>query len=298
MSFEDNAVLARSIYAAFNRGEFEKCLSLATEDVEILMVPFGQTFRGKEGFRAFMEGFRKAFPDLTLEITSQVSSEGAVVNEFRARGTHTGPLFGPAGEIPATGNRIDYPVIEVWGVKEGRLAYIRNYFDSTTLMQQLGVVPLPERASGQATAYAAPTEKGYKVLVRRLFDEGINGGNSAVVDEVVGPGYVNHDFPLPSPGPEGFKQMLGMFRGGFPDLHVALEEVLLEGDKVATRGTWRGTHRGEFMGVAPTERQVTVAYCDIWRVENGKLAENWVQMDLLGLMQQLGVAPAPGQAIK
>jgi steroid delta-isomerase-like uncharacterized protein len=119
----------------------------------------------------------------------------------------------------------------------------------------------------------------------------------SVIDELLDPSYVNHNMPAPAPGNEGFKQVIMMFRNAYPDLHVTVEDVIAEGDKVASRGTWRGTHQGEFMGVPATGKQVAVSYSDIWRVENGKFVENWVQMDLLGLMQQLGVVPAHGQAI-
>ena len=72
--------------------------------------------------------------------------------------------------------------------------------------------------------------------------------------------------------------------------------MLGEGDKVVTRGTFTGTHQGEFNGIPATGKKVKVSYCDIWRVENGKCVENWVQMDMVGLMQQLGVIPAPEAA--
>jgi len=132
-----------------------------------------------------------------------------------------------------------------------------------------------------------------KTVIRRGFEEGINQGNLAVFDEVIAPNYVNHNFPTPVPGPEGFKQVLGMFLAGFPDLRVTLEDVLAEGDKVATRGIFTGTHRGEFNGIPATGKTVTVSYSDVWRVENGKAVENWVQMDMMGLLQQLGVIPTP-----
>lgn len=137
--------------------------------------------------------------------------------------------------------------------------------------------------------------EGNKAMLRRGFEEGVNRGNFAVVDELIGPSYVNHSFP-DARGPEGFKQVIGMFRSAFPDICVTVEEMIAEGEKVATRGTWRGTQRGAFMGIPPTGRQITVSYSDFWRIENGKAVENWVQMDLLGLMQQLGVIPAPGAA--
>ena len=135
-----------------------------------------------------------------------------------------------------------------------------------------------------------------KATVRRIFDEIVNKGNLSVADELLAADYVNHDFPAPAPGAEGFKFVTTMFRSGFPDIVVTLEDELAEGDKVVTRGVFVGTHTGDFMGIPATGRKVSIKYLDIWRLESGKAKENWVQMDLLGLMQQLGVIPAPEQA--
>jgi predicted ester cyclase len=65
-------------------------------------------------------------------------------------------------------------------------------------------------------------------------------------------------------------------------------------DRVVVRGHWTGTHQGEFMGIPPTGKQVQVSYIDIWVVENDQLMKNWVEMDMLGMLRQLGVAPTPG----
>ena len=135
-----------------------------------------------------------------------------------------------------------------------------------------------------------------KAIIRRVFDEIVNKGNLAVADELLAADYVNHDFPAPVPGAEGFKLVTTMFRSAFPDIVVTLEDAFAEGDKVVTRGVFAGTHTGDFMGVPATGRKVSIKYLDIWRLENGKAKENWVQMDMLGLMQQLGVIPAPEQA--
>lgn len=132
-----------------------------------------------------------------------------------------------------------------------------------------------------------------KVLVRRGFEDGINKHNLNVFDDLLAPTYVNHNMPAPGPGPEAFKQVLAMFVSAFSDFRVRVEDIIAEGDKVATRGTWSGTHKGDFMGIPATGKAVNVTYSDLWRFENGKAVENWVQMDMLGLMQQLGVAPAP-----
>ena len=135
-----------------------------------------------------------------------------------------------------------------------------------------------------------------KAIVRRVFDEIVNKGYLAVADELIAADYVNHNFPAPAPGAEGFKQVTTMFRSAFPDIVVTLEDEFAEGDRVVTRGVFVGTHTGDFMGIPATGRKVSIKYLDIWRLENGKAKENWVQMDLLGLMQQLGVIPAPEQA--
>jgi steroid delta-isomerase-like uncharacterized protein len=135
-----------------------------------------------------------------------------------------------------------------------------------------------------------------KTLVRRVFEEGMNRNNPGVYDEVIAADYVNHDFPSPAPGAEGFRQVTAMFQAAFPDFHVTLEDEIADGNKVASRGYFTGTHKGDFMGIPATGKSVKVTYIDIWAVENGKLKENWVQMDMVGLMQQLGVIPAPQQA--
>jgi steroid delta-isomerase-like uncharacterized protein len=132
-----------------------------------------------------------------------------------------------------------------------------------------------------------------KALVRRLFEQGMNERKAEIFNECVAPNFVNHDLPGPTPGPEGFLQSFGMFEAAFPDLQVHLDEVLAaEDDKVITRSHWTGTHKGEFMGVPASGAPVEVNFIDIWRVENGLLAESWVRMDLLGLMQQVGAVPS------
>jgi steroid delta-isomerase-like uncharacterized protein len=132
-----------------------------------------------------------------------------------------------------------------------------------------------------------------KTIIRRTFEEVINQNKSQVITELIATTYVNHNMPTPVPGPDGFKMVVGMFRTAFPDLHITLEDVLGEGDKVATRGYFTGTHKGDFNGIPATGKKVKVSYSDLWRVQNGKATENWVQIDMMGLMQQLGVIPTP-----
>jgi len=96
-------------------------------------------------------------------------------------------------------------------------------------------------------------------------------------------------------GIDAYKQFLSMYLTASPDLHFTIEDQMAEGDKVVTRYTAGGTHLGPFMGIPPTGKQVTATGMSIIRVANGKIVEEWANGDDLGLLQQLGVNPMPGQ---
>ncbi len=141
MSAQENAKLARDLYALFNEHQLEKADALATADVEVLLVPFNQTFRGREGFLQFMSGFERAFPDLVITVANQVATEDQVVSECTWTGTNTGPLVTPAGEIPPTGKRVEGGrFCEVWKIKNGKVAILHNYQDAASWLRQLGLV--------------------------------------------------------------------------------------------------------------------------------------------------------------
>ncbi len=134
-----------------------------------------------------------------------------------------------------------------------------------------------------------------KALVRRFVDEVQSGGNIDLIDEVCSPGFVNHSAPPGIPADrEGLKILTAMFRGAFPDSHFTIEDMVSEGNKVATRKTFHGTHGGEFMGMPPSGRVVSMGLIDIVRVSDGRVVEHWAMGDSLGMMQQLGVIPQPG----
>lgn len=127
-----------------------------------------------------------------------------------------------------------------------------------------------------------------KAAIRRWIDEAINQGNQAVLDELLAPDYVYHGPGMELRGPEALKQLIVQFRSAFPDLHIAIDDLVAEGEKVVTRCTATGTHKGEFMGIAPTGKRMTLPIIVITRFEAGKAVEDWEVYDGLGLMQQLG----------
>ena len=130
-------------------------------------------------------------------------------------------------------------------------------------------------------------------LVRQMFEKAINQRDPSVFESFIDGRYVNHDMPAPEPGPEGLKAVMGGFFAAFPDMRIVVEQTVGEGDIVCTRGYFTGTHDGEFMGIPATGTKINVKYMDMWRLDEGKAVENWVRLDMLGLMQQLGVVPGP-----
>jgi steroid delta-isomerase-like uncharacterized protein len=132
-----------------------------------------------------------------------------------------------------------------------------------------------------------------KILVRRWYDEVWTKGDMAAVDDLLSPTYVGHAAGAPDvKGTEGIKQLVATFGTAFPDHRVTVEDIVAEGDKVAVRYTMRGTHRGEFMGIAPTNKELTWTGMAIFRVMNGKFQEYWLMTDV---GRQLGLVSAQGK---
>jgi steroid delta-isomerase-like uncharacterized protein len=129
-------------------------------------------------------------------------------------------------------------------------------------------------------------------VIARFLEEVINQGRLEQADELVAVDFVELE-PLPGQrqGREGLKEVIGMLRAAFPDIHWIVEETVASGDKVVTRFTWTGTHRGTFLGVPASGRSVSVKGVVIDRLVAGKMADSRILMDNFTMMQQLGVIP-------
>jgi steroid delta-isomerase-like uncharacterized protein len=133
----------------------------------------------------------------------------------------------------------------------------------------------------------------YQALVHRVIEELWNQGQLTVADELYAADYIDHDPALPNigAGPDAVKQAVTIYRTAFPDLHLNIKDMLVDGDKIAFRWTSHGTHRGDLQGVAPTGKTATSSGITISRFAAGKIAEDWANWDTLGLLRQLGVIP-------
>ena len=138
------------------------------------------------------------------------------------------------------------------------------------------------------------SEKEVRVLVRRFLEESNNGKAAAmaVIDELYATDIVQHGSGEDMRGLKDYKQSFSEAYNAFPDAHWSIDDMVVEGDKVAVRLTFSGTHKGEYMGIHPTNKKVTGWGIFIDRIAGGKVVEEWQIFDMLGLMRQLGL-PVP-----
>lgn len=137
-----------------------------------------------------------------------------------------------------------------------------------------------------------------KAIVRRFYEELWNERKVEIAEEIIAPDCLTHqlragidDGGMPRP-PEMIKEHIAAWLAGFPDLHFTVEGLIAEGDRVVSHSRMRGTHTGTWLGIAPTQREVTLPMIVIQRIARGKIAEDWVLVESLGFYQQLGLVAA------
>jgi steroid delta-isomerase-like uncharacterized protein len=202
------------------------------------------------------------------------------------------------------GARAAAPILKQFLRESEKVSFIKPYFHVTPESSLADfeqealyhpvfrVVSATQRSDPQTGGDLMSTEEN-KALVRRFYGEAVH--NTALFDELLATTYVLH---LPGGPPivgiEQAKQLMAAYTSAFPDLQLTTEDMVAEGDKVAIRNTWRGAHHGVFQGVPPTGKRVMFTGSDVFRCEEGKIAEQWADLDALGLMRQLGAIPARG----
>jgi steroid delta-isomerase-like uncharacterized protein len=134
-----------------------------------------------------------------------------------------------------------------------------------------------------------------KASARQFIEEVLNQGNMSRINDLLAPDFVEHE-ELPPGVPrdrEGVTLLMTMLRSAFPDFKATIDDMIAEGDKVVVRMTWTGTQQGEFMGLPPSGKPMSIGVIDIFRMDRGKLVEHWGLSDTMSMMEQLGAMPAP-----
>jgi len=138
-------------------------------------------------------------------------------------------------------------------------------------------------------------EENNKIVVR-MYERAWNQGDMKIVDDTISPDGLDHSPLSTEKGTAGFKKIIQSFRAAMPDLKLTIEDMIFNGDKVVHRWRVKGKHTGApLFGVPASGKEIVLNGISILRLENGKIAERWANLDQLGLLQQLGVVPAPGQ---
>jgi steroid delta-isomerase-like uncharacterized protein len=135
-----------------------------------------------------------------------------------------------------------------------------------------------------------------KAVVARIADEIWNRGNLAAVEDVMASDARYHGPHMPggSGGRDDWRAAIAMYRGAFPDARVTFEELLVSGDRIVGRWSATGTHTGDLPGVPPTGKGIAISGITVYRFAEGRIAEAWEELDLLGMWQQLGLFRGPG----
>jgi steroid delta-isomerase-like uncharacterized protein len=258
--------------------------------------PFASKAPGMQGLKETFDMALGIFADFKHVVDDQVAEGTKVATRITGSGRHVGPFLG----IPPTNKMVSMSGIAIHRVEHGKLVEHWGQVDAVSLLTQMGAMPpspmpppLPAPAIQRGGHDRVLNAAEMKARLHELFDVGMNQRDFAVMDRIVDAHYVNYSMPMTTPGPQGLRQVLEMFVSAFPDMHIVVEDIVAENDKAATRGHFTGTHSGTFMGVPATGKSINVSYIDMWAAHNGRMIENWVQMDILGLMVQLGVVPPP-----
>jgi steroid delta-isomerase-like uncharacterized protein len=140
MSQEDNLRIVQEFQQAWNARDFDRAAALMASDGEILVVGSGERFSGPDGVIEFSRRWADGFPDGRIEITDTIAEGDRIAVLYRGRGTHTGTLRNPMGEIPATGKEVTLELCDVIEIRGGKVQSVRTYFDSGSLLAQLGMM--------------------------------------------------------------------------------------------------------------------------------------------------------------
>ena len=230
-----------------------------------------------------------AFPDFYIDPQDMVASGDWVATRWLGGGTHTGgPLLTVKGNVEATGNFFQIDGMTWHTIKDGKITESIGHEDTLGLMLQLGVLPAPAGVTAETTA--AENE----ALVTRYFQDIMSEGKLEVIEEILAPdfAFIIPTQPEPIAGYEAFRGFVQYLRNAFPDIKFTSLRQMSEGNKVASRWSIAGTHKGEFLGAPASGNSIKDYGIDIFTIRHGKIVSVHVNENDFGLMQQMGMIPS------
>jgi steroid delta-isomerase-like uncharacterized protein len=284
----DNKVLARRYFVEImNMANTDALYELLAPDFLFTLPTHPDPYHGPDGFKELVTMLHTCFPDFYINVQDMVASGDTVVTRWRGGGTHVGGTLQTVnGDIPPSGRKFEIDGMTWHRMQDGKIVESLANEDTVGFLQQLGVIPAPPPPP--------PTPDVSEKLVGRYFNEIMNEGNLEAIPEVMDPDcmFIIPTQPDPIRGHDGFRGFVQYLRNAFPDIHFLVERQIVEDNKVAARWKITGTHKGEFLGAAGTNRTVEDHGVDIFTVHKGRILTVHVNENDLGLIKQLGIIPA------
>lgn len=262
--------LVRSYYTSVDAGNFEAVAGYLSADFKAYL-PFNAEPYNAESFRELLKVLKTGFPDMRHTVLETSESKGTCALKGTLDATNTGSLFGN----PPTGNTVHIAYQAFFRFNNDRkISQVDVQYDVSAFNAQLMEgIPAMNKAGE---------------LVNTFFRLGGNGHDLNFLHDILATNFTSNSFPVQNATKAQFIDGMKAFLKAFPDITVMVNNQHFEGNKVFTYGYWTATHKGEFMGMAPTGKKLKVEFMDIWTEENGQLVRNEVVMDIAGLQQQLG----------
>jgi steroid delta-isomerase-like uncharacterized protein len=290
---ENRAIARREIEEFEGKGNLAAAAELFAPGYTLHFPGFAAMDRA--GHERVIGAFRVAFPDLRIGVAEQVATTDRTANHWVAHGTHRGPFQG----IPATGKAVRITGNNIMHIEAGRIRELWGQLDSVGLLGQLGIIPgPPDDPAPQPftldSALVGSSGRGADTV--RRFVAKFNEGRLDTIDEEFDEQYAL-DFPggPTGRGKDGIRRAATEFRGAFPDLHFATDDLFEEGDRVAWRWTMTGTHRGSLGPFPASDRAVQLPGISLFQLRDKRIARDRVRADMAGLLAQIGAIPAPVQ---
>jgi steroid delta-isomerase-like uncharacterized protein len=265
---------------------------------------------GLGGVAGVFRMFRGGFPDVHFTIRTMLSEGDKVATRVTGTGTQTGPFMG----LPPSGRQATWASHGIFRVRGGKIVEHWGQPDILALLSQIGGIPAsanvgpPLDTSHLRTRPDIPPPDPHdpalidqhKRAVSWVHDLAFSRGELGLAEEYVAADYVDHPparpYQVALSGPASLIEDVAAFRNAFPDLVTACVDMVAEGNQVAARATWTGTHQGDFFGIAPTGKTFAVEGINFFRFDGGQFVERFGTWDVVAFMQQLGVMPEPTAA--
>ncbi|HVL68119.1 MAG TPA: ester cyclase family protein [Vicinamibacterales bacterium] len=271
-TLQDHSAIALELFAAVDAGDLVRVAALLDDDFQLHYHGVAGAI-SRETLVEMIRGYYDSFPGMRHDVLDVLPSGEFVTLRMITYAIHAGLYEG----IPATGRQVAVAAIHLLRVANGRVVQWWAAEDDLGLLRQLGAV----------VAHA----EGTKNVVRRYFDL-LQGTGTGAVGEIIASdcSIAAPVLPVEIRGIETISQVVAGLRATFPDVRFTVHDVIAEGDRAVAAWTMTGTHRGEWLGVPATGRQLSITGVDTFHLAEGKIRRIEIQADYLGAMRQMGVA--------